>query len=56
MTLIETIDYIEREWPDIYDANSVARWAIKRTCNDGLYADLAVVDQVCGYWVRHQHD
>ena len=58
MTLTETIDYIEREWPDIFDSNSCARWVIKRTGNGGIYAtqDTKQIDQLCSFWVRHVHD
>ena len=58
MTLTETIDYIEAEWPDIYDANSCARWLIHRTGNGGIYAtsDTKQLDQLCCYWMRHEHD
>ena len=46
MTLTETIDYIEAEWPDILDANSCARWVIRKTGDGGLYAtqDIKQVD------------
>jgi|DEB0MinimDraft_10_1074344.scaffolds.fasta_scaffold21288_3 hypothetical protein len=56
MNLTETIDYIEAEWPDILDANSCARWVIKRT-GDGMYAtqDTQQIDQLCCFWMRHEH-
>lgn len=58
MTLIETINYIEREWPDILDANSCARWVINRTGNGGIYAtqDIKQIDKLCCFWMRHEHD
>ena len=58
MTLTETIDYIEREWPDIFDSNSCARWVIKRTGDGGIYAtqDIKQIDRLCCFWMRHEHD
>lgn len=55
MTLIE---YIEAEWPDIYDANGCARWVINRTGNGGIYAtqDIKQIDKLCCFWMRHEHD
>ena len=58
MNLTELIDYIGREWPDVYDANSCARHIIKRTGNGGLYAtqDTKQLDQLICFWSRHEHD
>ena len=58
MTLTETIDYIESQWPDIGDANSCARWIIKRTGNGGVYAtsDTKQIDNLCCFWMRHEYD
>lgn len=59
MTLTQIIDYIEAEWPDILDANSCARWIINRT---GILRSLPpdqpepTIDQLCCFWMRHEHD
>ena len=50
MTLTETIDYIEAEWPDILDANSCARWIT------GRHHENETLDQLCCFWMRHEHD
>ncbi len=57
MNLTELIDYIEREWSDIYDANSCARWILKRTGNGGVYStqETTQLDQLCCFWMRHEH-
>lgn len=55
MNLTETIDYIEAEWPDILDANSCARWLIKRT-GGGPPITSKQLDQLCCFWMRHEHD
>ena len=51
MTLTELIDYIGDEWPDVYDANSCARW-ILNTFNENEHT----VDQLICFWSRHEHD
>lgn len=50
MTLTEVIDYIEREWPDIHDANSCARWIL------GQKYRPQTLDNLCCFWMRHEHD
>ena len=45
--LSDTIDYILREWPDIRDANSCARWALRRGAEYSI-------DQCCGFWSRNE--
>jgi len=64
MTLTETIDYIEKEWPAILDANGCARWILKLTNNTPqLPVYLSpnvrlnnVLDELCCFWMRHEHD
>ena len=58
MTLTELINYIEANRPDIFDSNSCARWIIKRTGNGGIYAaqNTKQLDQLCRFWMRHEHD
>ena len=64
MTLTELIDYIGNEWPTITDANSCARWILKLTNGTPqLPVYLShnirinnVVDELCCYWSRHEHD
>ena len=50
MTDEQLMAFIEAEWPDISDKWGCIRWLTgKRHPNKSL-------DQLCCFWMRHEHD
>ena len=55
MTDSQLLAYIDSDWPDISDKTGCIRW-LTHKYHGIVLAPGADLDQLCCFWMRHEHD